>query len=67
MPEEAGTWLYFEYAAFTLQVAQRERARVPRKRKILSAVIFFNTILLSAPTSKRSRIAVFSFVRGQAG
>jgi hypothetical protein len=39
MPDEAGTSLYFAYAAFTLQVAQSERANVPKKRKRLSAVI----------------------------
>src|SRR5271170_5815726 len=39
MPDEAGTSLYFAYAAFTLQVAQSERANVPKKRKRLNAVI----------------------------
>jgi hypothetical protein len=41
MPEEAGTWLYFEYAVLTLQVAQSERANVPRKRKMLRLVILW--------------------------
>src|SRR5580693_3233828 len=46
MPDEAGTSLYFAYAAFTLQVAQSERASVPRNRKMLNAVILLEDTTL---------------------
>src|SRR5580704_14324314 len=60
MPDEAGTSLYFAYAAFTLQVAQSERASVPRNRKMLNAVILSEDTTLFCD-SKAIPLCVFFF------
>ncbi len=59
IPDEAGTSLYLAYAAFTLHVAQSERAKVPRKRKMLSEVIGFQDTTLFSDI-KAIHFALFS-------
>jgi hypothetical protein len=56
MPDDAGTWLYFAYADFTLIVAQRESANVPTKSKIPNPVITGRSILLSRQESSRRKL-----------
>src|SRR5262249_10742082 len=59
IPEDAGYWLYFAYAALTRHVAHRDSANVPKKSKILSPVILFLILKSSSPLPLQSDIAAF--------
>src|SRR5215472_7768125 len=59
IPEDAGYWLYFAYAALTRHVAHRDSANVPKKSKILSPVILFLILKYSSPLPLQSDIAAF--------
>src|SRR5262249_18897556 len=63
IPEDAGYWLYFAYAALTRHVAHRDSANVPKKSKILSPVILFLILKYSSPLPLQSHIAVFLAAR----
>jgi hypothetical protein len=64
IPEDAGYWLYFAYAALTRHVAQRDNTNVPKKSKILSPDIFFLAkprlkVKYSTPLPLQSDMAAF--------